>query len=194
MRAVFLFFVLSLFLASCVKIDKSAEVPKSPEDEEFQKCFDTFMKGNATTPGGDMPLYLKEPIAKEFCKKFLEESKKPLAEAEKTLWGVFVNQGIILPKEGGKFEIDVKNNDGAGDFTLELVKTPIPTMNDINYVLAEKSFRLESWADKKVSVTTKPSIRQDYKLPQEIFPLKIIAKKNGQIFREVEILILVNNS
>ena len=44
----------------------------------------------------------------------------------------------------------------------------------------------------KVIAKAKPSINPSYSLPQDAFPLKIIARKNGQAFKEIEIIIMVN--
>ena len=146
LKIVMLLLVL-VFLVGCITIEekKSETGMEGEEDEAFAKCYKAFMSGNGTTPDGkDLPPYIKEPIAKEFCKRMIEESKKQVEGLTEMIYGVFANQGIVLPREGGAFDIEVRNNDGAGDFTLELEKTMTRSGNDISYELAEKSFSLEA--------------------------------------------------
>jgi len=140
----------------------------------------------------ELPPYLKEPIEKEIKAGLEKELLEQQQKAYERIYGVFVNQGLILSKIGGGFDVKVKNNDVAGNFEIKIEKTKTVSGNDINFGIAENSFYLAANSEKIIKVDAKPIIESSYKYRQDFFPIKIIASKDGKQFSEANIIITVN--
>jgi len=184
-----------IFLISCARISSQN---LQNNDAALQKCIDSFMKGNGTVTnksspyyGQDMPEFLKKEIAKATCQQLLNSSKQQLEGYQQILEGVFVNQGIILSKDGGSFDITVKTGPATeGNFNINIIAGAIPTGNSLNLEFEQDQFYLSKNSQRIISVKAKPVIKQGYNPLQEAFPIKITASKDGKLFREVNIIIL----
>lgn len=191
------FALLFIFLISCARISSQ---DSQNNDAALQKCIDSFMKGNGTVTnksspyyGQDIPEFLKKEIARAACQSLLNSSRQQLESYQQILEGVFVNQGIILSRDGGSFDITLKTGSATdGNFNIDVIAEPIPTGNSLNLEFEQASFYLSKNSQRIISVKATPIINQGYNSLQEAFPIKIIASKDGKLFREVNIIILVN--
>ncbi|MBI4440315.1 hypothetical protein HY638_05060 [Candidatus Woesearchaeota archaeon] len=118
----------------------------------------------------------------------------PIAERGSEVYGVFLDQGLVLGKGGDTFDIRVRNNDGDGEFELRIEKEKTASGNDLDFVIDEPSFSLAGRWEKKVNVDARPRIIEGYSYKQDFFPVKVTALKNGQPFSEANVIITVETS
>ncbi len=147
--------IIGIFLISCAKVE--------------------------TSKSNDMPDFLKKAIEEQVTKGLQEEAQKQLKESGKLAYGIFLNQGIILSKEGGSFDARIKNNDVASNFNIKIEKSKTVSGNNINFEIKESSFYLAANSEKIISIYAKPSINQGFKYKQDLFPIKATAEKDGKI-------------
>ena len=166
MKKLLAIMIVLIFLVSCAKV----ETGKSKE----------------------MPDFLKKAIEYQIKKGLQEEAEKQLEESGKLVHGIFLNQGIILGKEGGNFDVKIKNNDVAGNFKINIEKSKTVSGNDINFEIKESSFYLAANSEKTIKVYATPSINPIFSYKQDFFPIKATAEKDGNVFSEANVIITVN--
>lgn len=174
---------LFIFIVSCSNIQQDSDA--------MSKCIKLFMesKSNSTK---EMPSYMKEAIARETCKALLEQDKQKTDEWDKQLYGVFVNQGITMNKDGTMFRVRIKNNESPGNFKIVIEKTEAQSGNSISLKQEKESFHLAANSEISIDVEAMPTIANSYAYAQDIFQIKITAYKNKEIFKEIETFLTVN--
>lgn len=182
--------ILLVFLQGCIKLEINDKI-KQPDKKEFEKCIETFKEGKLVNNSKELPPYLMDELAKEFCKQVGDQSQKQLENMSNTIYGVYLDQGMIIGKEGDEFDVRVKNNAGSGDFYIKIDKTTTVSGNNIEFEPKEISFHMESNEEKIIKIYAKPSIASSYKLKNDYFPINIIAKKNNEPFRGAYVIITV---
>lgn len=182
--------ILLIFLYGCIKLEVNDKTKQS-DNKKFEKCIETFKEGKLVNNSKELPPYLIDELAKEFCRQVEDQSQKQLENMSNTIYGVYLDQGIIIGKEGDEFNLRVKNNAGGGDFYIKIDKTNTASGNNIEFEPKELSFHMESNEEKIIKIYAKPNITSSYKLKKDYFPINIIAKKNDESFRGASVIITV---
>ncbi|MBS3095194.1 hypothetical protein J4231_00785 [Candidatus Woesearchaeota archaeon] len=174
-------------LASC-----ASQKTETNNDNVLEKCIETFKLGKSPD-GKEMPAYLKETLAKEACKKILEDDQKRFETFSNSIYGMFTSQDIILNKNGGTFEIRIKNSNSPGDFKVNIEEPKTSSGNSLAISQKEYTFSLNANEEKIIAVSATPTISPSYKLPQDYFTVKITAAKNNAPFQETQQIITIND-
>ncbi|MFC1768855.1 hypothetical protein ACFLZX_03755 [Nanoarchaeota archaeon] len=178
------------------RVGENGNNSKESEDldkklDKWDECIEMFIEG-INQNQSNMSEELKQKIAEEACKAIQESEEKSISNMHKLLHGVFLHQGIILTPEGGTFDVKVRSYTEPGDFNIIIEQSPTASPNSLILEYDKEAFRLNAHSEKEIEVKATLEIIEEWSYVMDAFPIKVIAYKDGEYFKEANVIITVN--